>query len=227
MASLARDVTAVNIKGYTSSVTPYHHGNLRTALIDAGAELARTHGPDGVVLREVARRTGVSHNAAYRHFADRDELLGEIAAWCSDRLEEAMRHQIDAVTETDPGPRSRARLRATGRAYVEFALAEPGLFAVAFTSPHSSGGEPTQDVLPDAGPYLVLGRALDEMVEAGVLTPEGRVGADVACWAGVHGLSVLLLSGPLQALPVEAREAVLDKLLETIERGLTGSSPTG
>ena len=60
-------------------MSSYHHGNLRESLIEAGIELARSQGPDGVVLREVARRAGVSHNAAYRHFADREALLAEIA----------------------------------------------------------------------------------------------------------------------------------------------------
>jgi AcrR family transcriptional regulator len=198
---------------------PYHHGNLRAALVDAGAELARARGPDGVVLREVARRTGVSHNAAYRHFADRDELLGEIASLAAAQLEQAMQRRVDGVRETDPAQRARARLRETGRAYVEFALSEPGLFTVAFC-PIKTDDPST---MADAGPYLLLGQVLDELVEAGAVSPAGREGADVACWAAVHGLSVLLLDGPLRGLPPADREAVLEKLLGTIEQGLTGS----
>ncbi len=197
---------------------PYHHGNLRAALVAAGAELARTAGPDGVVLREVARRTGVSHNAAYRHFADRDELLGEIADVASDQLEQAMQRRLDDVTETDPALRARARLRATGRAYVEFALAEPGLFTVAFCPTDAEAGSPDE-----AAPYVLLGHVLDELVEAGALSPDGRLGADVVCWAAVHGLSVLLLDGPLRGVPAADRDAVLEQLLSTVERGLTGS----
>ena len=202
-----------------ATTKPYHHGNLRAALVDAGAELARASGPDGVVLREVARRTGVSHNAAYRHFADRDELLAEIASLAAAQLEQAMQRRLDGVRETDPAQRARARLRETGRAYVEFALSEPGLFTVAFCPIETDDPSPWSD----AGPYLLLGQVLDELVEAGAVSPAGREGADVACWAAVHGLSVLLLDGPLRGLPPADREAVLEKLLVTIEQGLTGS----
>jgi AcrR family transcriptional regulator len=198
---------------------PYHHGNLRTALIDAGAELARVNGPDGVVLREVARRTGVSHNAAYRHFADRDELLGEIASLAGAQLEQAMLNRLDEVVETEPGARARARLRAVGRAYVEFALAEPGLFNVAFCPRDISAPEGMEH----AAAYALLGRILDELVSAGTLSPEDRLGADVACWAAVHGLSVLLLDGPLHDLPPEEREGAIAKVIATVERGLTES----
>src|SRR5690349_13456841 len=119
-------------------VSTYHHGNLRAALVDAAAELARTSGPEGVVLREVARRTGVSHNAAYRHFADRDALLAEVAELGMEKLEQTMRQRLAEVSEVEPQARAAARLRATGRAYVEFALAEPGYFEVAFAVPRGT-----------------------------------------------------------------------------------------
>ncbi len=206
---------------------PYHHGNLRTALIDTGVELARTAGPDGVVLREVARRAGVSHNAAYRHFADRGELLGEIATVAADRLELHMRRRLDELDEPDSARLAVRRLHEVGKAYVEFALAEPGLFAVAF-SPEQA--EPAADPecppdpvaeVEDAGPYQLLGQCLDDLVEVGAMPVSRREGADIGCWAAVHGFAVLCLSGPLHDLPPDLREAALDGLLENIERGLT------
>jgi AcrR family transcriptional regulator len=199
--------------------TTYHHGNLRASLVEAGVELARSAGPDGVVLREVARRTGVSHNAAYRHFADRDELLAEISRRANEQLEQAMQRRLAEVTEADPAERARARLRASGRAYVEFALSEPGLFNVAFCPIEAAHPNPDQ-----APPYQLLGQLLDELVDTGALAPENRVGADVVCWAGVHGLSVLLLDGPLREVPAAERRGLVEKMIETIEQGLTGSA---
>ncbi len=199
-------------------VSTYHHGNLRPALVEAAVELARVSGPDGVVLREVARQTGVSHNAAYRHFADREELLSEVASVALDQLEQAMEQRIATVTSKKPELRARRRLGEVGRAYVYFALAEPGLFDVAFAtqeahSVRASGPDTT-------GPYGVLGRVLDELVDAGVLTAARREGADVVCWAAVHGFAMLHLHGPLRQMPPEMREATLVLLLATIQGGL-------
>jgi AcrR family transcriptional regulator len=199
---------------------PYHHGNLRPVLVDTAVELARTMGPDGVVLREVARRAGVSHNAAYRHFDDRAALLAEVSACAMAELEEAMRTRIGAVTLTDPTARATARLRETGRAYVDFALREPGLFAVAFGAPE--GPMVHSDPQTMNGPYAVLNSVLDELVDCGALTPERRVGADVACWAAVHGFSDLLLNGPLREVPAEMRTPLLETVLDVVHRGLTG-----
>ena len=207
------------------SAASYHHGNLRAALVETGLAMARESGPDGVALREVARRVGVSHNAAYRHFADREQLLAVIAEHGMDLLTEAMEARLATVpADLDPVARAQARLREVGRAYVEFALAEPGLFRTAFTShPHEAPEHP--EVSPEAhgddgGPYGLLNTVLDELVEVGYLSPERRPAADVVCWAGVHGFAVLHLDGPLAESPAPEREAAMSRFFEVVERGL-------
>jgi AcrR family transcriptional regulator len=204
----------------SSRPQPYHHGNLRPVLVQTAVELARSTGPDGVVLREVARRAGVSHNAAYRHFSDRAALLAEVSDFAMGELERAMTERIARVTRRDPVRRAQERLRETGRAYVDFALAEPGLFAVAFTA---SEGPPVHED-PDVpnGPYAVLNAVLDELVECGAVTPERRQGADVACWAVVHGFAELHLHGPLREVPAQLRGPELESVLDVIQRGLVG-----
>lgn len=208
--------------------TPYHHGNLRAALVDAGLELARAKGPDGVVLREVARQVGVSHNAAYRHFADRGELLLEIADRGMAEVSGAMQARVDAMPEElDDVTRARRRLQEVGRAYVEFALAEPGLFAVAFAcfpDPEPGVAVPLE-VGPASGPFEMLNDALDDLVTVGYLDPARRPGMEVTCWSAVHGFSLLHLEGPLAVVDPATRETSLALLLDTIDRGLARSDP--
>jgi AcrR family transcriptional regulator len=192
-------------------VRPYHHGNLRAALIDTAVEQARAGGADAVVLRDAARRTGVSHNAAYRHFADREELIDEVARRAMQALEEDMRSRVAAVDAEDPVQRAWLRLGETGRAYVHFALAEPGLFGTAFA---------VKKEMPRTGPYAVLTAVLDELVAVGAVPPERRPGAELTCWAAVHGFANLALHGPLRDEPAAVRDEQLEGLLERIARGL-------
>ena len=205
---------------------PYHHGNLRQALIDAAEEQARVDGPDGVGLRAVARAAGVSHNAAYRHFADHDELLRAVCERCMGRLAALMEERMAAMpASADPVEAAWLRLEATGRAYVEFALTEPGWFRTAFGVPLSA-----EQIDPDGGkgpsglsPHELLGAALDQLVEVGAMSPAARVGAEYAAWSAVHGISTLLLDGPLRDLPDEERQAALDKVLVVISSGLVAA----
>ncbi|MCW2783982.1 MAG: TetR/AcrR family transcriptional regulator [Marmoricola sp.] len=201
----------------------YHHGNLRAALIDAAVGLAREGGPDAVVLREMARLVGVSHNAAYRHFSDRDEVMAEVAAFGMGQLEAAMRSGIATVRSRDPKVRARHSLREVGRAYVHFALENPGLFTIAFTVMH---GEPSEERAAEmVAPYALLNEVLDELLASGAMPAKRRPSADMSCWSAVHGFSLLHLTGPGVEVPspgepMVEREAALDDLLMTIERGL-------
>jgi len=192
-------------------VTSYHHGNLREALLGAAVELGREGGPAAVGIRELARRTGVSPTAAYRHFADRDDLLQAVARVGIADLEKCMLRALSQVRSTDPAERARLRLRATGHAYVEFALGVPGLFAVAFN----------QVAFADlTAPYRQLSEVLDECVDGGFVDQDKRRGAELICWAGVHGFSMLHSTGPLRDAPRRERDADLARLLDRIEDSL-------
>lgn len=205
-----------------SSGKPYHHGNLRAALVDAGAELARASGPDGVVLREVARRTGVSHNAAYRHFADRDELLRAVCERCMSRLALLMERRMAAVTDPDPAVAAWARLNAVGRAYVEFAATEQGWFRTAFALPHTVESFAPGEGVGASGrpPFGLLNDCLDELVDVGQIPADRRPGLEYGAWSAVHGLSSLLNDGPLRDLPKAERARAIDAVLGVIGRGL-------
>jgi len=188
----------------------YHHGALQSALIEASIALAREGGPDRVILREAARAAGVSHSAAYRHFADREALLAEVSRFARNELATQMRRRVNRTN--DP----RKRLRAVGTAYIDFAMSEPGLFRTAFTSHPATSPGPTDTT---ADPFGVLGQVLDEAQAAGLLDARRRPRAEVAAWSAVHGLAGLLLDGPLPASPAAIRFS-RDRVLDLIERGL-------
>ena len=205
----------------------YHHGNLREALVEAGVELARTGGPNAVLLRAASRLAGVSHNAAYRHFANQEDLLAAVAERCMTQLGLLMLERTRLVTARDPVRRARARLEVIGRAYIDFARTEPGWFRTAFSSarPHPVDAATTEPSAADDGrettsPYLLLSARLDELVEVGALTPDRRRGAEYAAWSAVHGLSSLLLDGPLRDLPEPEVENAITTVLTTIDRAL-------
>src|ERR1700760_3016909 len=112
LTTMARLVDTVNMSSDEGTRARYHHGNLRTVLVDTGVELARTGGPSAVVLRAVSRQAGVSHNAAYRHFADQEDLLAAVGERCMLRLGELMLERTKAVRTRGAVPRAWARLEA-------------------------------------------------------------------------------------------------------------------
>jgi AcrR family transcriptional regulator len=200
----------------------YHHGNLRTALIAAGVELARTGGPSAVLLRAASREAGVSHNAAYRHFANQEDLVAAVAERCMEHLGRLMVARMDEVTERGPVPRALARLAAIGRAYIDFARTEPGWFRTAFSSarPHDDAGPPLSEMDESLSPYALLTARLDEVADVGAIAADRRPGAEYVAWSAVHGISSLLLDGPLRALPGAEVEQVIETVLAGVTRSL-------
>ena len=179
---MTRNDNTVNIKG-----RPYHHGDLRAALIEEGLRLLVLRDADALSLREVARGVGVSATSVYRHFPDKDALMTALALEGLKMLGSAQRLASEAAGGGEAG------FAATGRAYVKFALGHPALFRLIFTSPalnrqHAQGlvGDSEASALLIANAVLM---AADHGGEAHVRT--------VQAWALVHGLAMLMLDGQI------------------------------
>jgi AcrR family transcriptional regulator len=201
----------------------YRHGDLRRALVEAGTELARRGGPGAVVLREATRRVGVAPSAAYRHFSDRRELLDAVCSAAQAELAVAIERELAGLSgDGDPADAARARLRGVGTGYLRFAQEEPGLFRTAFSASENlqSAASPARAGRGGLTPFQLLGVALDEMVEAGILPAERRPGAEFLAWSSVHGLAMLLIDGPLRGLDPATARGVGQRLIDMVERGL-------
>jgi AcrR family transcriptional regulator len=192
----------------------YRHGDLRRALLEAGIAQARAGGPQAIVLREATRQAGVAPNAAYRHFASRQDLLEAVRA-----------HELATVPPDLPAAdHARACVRAVGLGYLRFAREETGLFHTAFAAAGDLGAD-TPGGGDKAGasgldPYQLLGAALDRLVASGALPPERRPGAEFLAWSAVHGLAMLVIDGPLGRAVGPQMDAVAQRLLDMVEKGL-------
>jgi AcrR family transcriptional regulator len=203
----------------------YRHGDLRRALLEAGISLAREGGPDAVVLREATRCAGVVPNAAYRHFANRQDLLDAVRSAALAELAVAIEHEVAALEPLAHNAieHARAGLRAVGIGYLHFARAQPGLFRTAFAPSENvrSVADPAKAGASGLNPFELLGASLDGMVAAGIIDAAQRPGAEYLAWAAVHGLSVLVIDGPLRDLPDDQVDGLGQRLVAMVEQGLS------
>jgi AcrR family transcriptional regulator len=201
----------------------FRHGDLRNALIAAGIEMARTGGPNAVILREATRQAGVSPNAAYRHFANQADLLDAVRSACISQLAAAIEDEMKKCRlGRDPQAFARRSLRAVGIGYLGFALREPGMFRTAFSVPplvHSPN--PANTASMGLNPFQLLSLALDRMQESGLIGKKDRKDAEYLAWSTVHGLALLVLEGPLHKMPQEMVLALGERLVVMVERGLS------
>jgi AcrR family transcriptional regulator len=197
----------------------YHHGDLRNALIEQAVKLVEEGGAEGFSLREAARLVGVTANAAYRHFADRSDLLAAVAEVGYRRQEQCMLKALSAVSDRSTAAAAAVeRLKAAGRGYIEFAVDHPELQRVMFGTRASlkEGG------FAKTGSYMLLSKALDDLVAEGMLPADRRPGAELRAWTVVEGFASLVLQGVGGVQKKASRTAALESILDFAYIGLCG-----
>ena len=176
---------------------PYHHGNLRTALL-AQAE------------RQLARDVGVSHGAPRRHFPDRQALLDALAEAGFARLGAELRSAV-----VDAGEDFQARLRATATAYIRFATRDAALLELMFAGKHQAQSGALQEAADRA--FSILLELIEQGQADGVLEPGEPERVGLVLFATIQGIAALITGGMIHA------EQLDDLVADAIAHFLRGS----
>lgn len=223
----------------TSRKQPYHHGNLRQALLDAALATLETDGLEKLSLRGLAKAVGVSPTAVYGHFADKTELLIALHTGGFKVFREALEAALDALP---PKARGEDRVRALGLAYMQFARERPHLFdAMFFWTPDFS--RVTQEQLQEGvgSEWLLRDAIIGMLREEGVeLGAADAAVASFSAWALVHGITTLLRTGAVEGAvhcekwpedfsshhPQSRQDQVIHQILDIQIAGLKASART-
>jgi AcrR family transcriptional regulator len=201
--------------GTASPARPYHHGDLRHALIEAALALVTEEQDWAFSLREVARRAGVSHTAPYNHFVEKQDLLIAVAEAGFERLRDHMRAAVTGVSAADKA------LLASGKAYIELAIKNPALYRLMLgpTLAKPKGGRPAAARAAADDARTVLEEIVRRGAQTGVFAVSPDDPLDQAkvvffAWSVVHGLSMALIDGFAEA------EFTVEDLVKEIERSV-------
>jgi AcrR family transcriptional regulator len=209
--------------GAAEAATPYHHGALRDALLQAAERVLEREGLAGLTLRAVAREAGVSHAAPTHHFKDLTGLVSELAAIGFTRFNTAMKAAGDS-----PGtPIARAMARA--HAYVAYAQANPGMYGLMFRTERLDYSRPS---LHDAAEASFAGLAGSVAAREGLVGDEelslDQAAAIARAWSLVHGYTMLLLDGRLaDILRRSPAGTTAESLLDAMLRATVPKLPPG
>jgi AcrR family transcriptional regulator len=204
--TLHSNVSCVNIK-FMAKEVPYHHGDLRAALVRAAAAEIERGGYETLSLRELAASLDVSRAAPYRHFADRKALLAALAAEGFDELSAIYRKVIAA------GKSPKTNLVTSGRAYLAFAVERPQLFRLMFASDLFGGGPPDAALVTAAGDCYKL---FEGMVAATLDNPDDTAikAATIAIKSTTYGFALLRMGDRLR--PFMYGRLTQDELIDTV-----------
>ena len=197
-----------------TTARPYHHGNLRRALLDQALAMIRRGGVDALTLREIGAGVGVSRSALYRHFADKRALLAAVAT----EGFRTLREQLIAAWED--GGRGRAAFEAMGDAYVRFAIANPAHYRVMFGGAIDPKAADRELSIEARGAFQALVDALAALQRRRIVRNDDTLQMARFVWAVVHGVAMLGIDGQLPE-----RGAVKKLTAYAIERLGTGIKP--
>lgn len=191
---------------------PYHHGDLRRAVIETAMGMLDEDKGWQFTLREVARRAGVSHAAPYKHFPDKAALLSEMALIGFDKLRQLLMRARSRGRES-----IRDEFFAMARAYVRFGTSNPALYRLMFSADAGKPADVHMDERALAAFRLVI-ELLERGQSEGVLRKHDLRGQATACWAQLHGITLLTIDGLL--LPEKVGPNVLENAVVTLFEGL-------
>lgn len=203
---------------------PYHHGDLRRAIVEAAVDLVRETQSIEFSIRELARRAGVSHNAPYKHFADKRELLSAISAAGFELLAARM------AAVANPKSTPRARISALARGYVRLGIENPALYRLMFGG-HLTGPDEDRPALERAAAFstrALLADAISEGALGQAIPPTARNerkidGAILIYWSLLHGLTLLLIDRLIG--PTDKADELSESVLEGMIDGLAARIP--
>ena len=177
----------------TTEKKAYHHGHLRAALLEEAARLITEAGAEGVTMRALSRRVGVSHTAPYRHFADKEALLVAVAAEGFARLK-ARLHAINLPEHE----RALTRFQEMGAAYVGFAVDNPAHYRLMYGKEALHRAQyPELQAAADAA-FAELVEIIETYQALDAIKPENSHALAYIAWSTVHGLASLLVDGQMR-----------------------------
>jgi AcrR family transcriptional regulator len=179
----------------------YHHGDLRHEIIEEAKIWIETKDISSLSLREIARRLGVSHNAPYRHFADKESLLAAIAQMGFEKLRQWLQQVLedDALTPEE-------QIKALGIKYIEYALSNPAYYRVMYSAYLSDYQKyPSLEKAAEES-FTILIETIAQGQKVGVIRPGDTRELAYVCWSLVHGISMLHLDRQLRSPEIESVE---------------------
>jgi AcrR family transcriptional regulator len=192
----------------------YHHGDLRRALLEAASDLVKEKGPAGVTLREAARRAGVTHAAPYRHFADKEALLAELAEEGFVRLRAEIEQAIEGVAPD-------ALLETLGVMYVRFARTNPSQFRVMFGAEMGDKRRYPSLMRADQAVFDLVCDAIRKMQDAALMAAGNPARLGLVHWSMLHGVAALVVDGQME------RAGVRDEQIDEFARRVAKTGAAG